>query len=30
MAYDLTRAREHEGDIDVKPPSRRKLHEPHR
>jgi hypothetical protein len=29
MAYDLAQARQHEGDIDVKPVSRRKLHEPH-
>jgi len=29
MAYDLAQARRHEADIDVKPVSRRKLHEPH-
>jgi addiction module HigA family antidote len=29
MAYDLAQARQHEADIDVKPVSRRKLHEPH-
>jgi len=29
MAYDLAQARQHEGDINVKPVSRRKLHEPH-
>jgi plasmid maintenance system antidote protein VapI len=29
MAYDLAQARRHEGDIDVKPVSRRKLHELH-
>jgi antitoxin HigA-1 len=28
MAYDLAQARQHEGDINVKPVSRRKLHEP--
>jgi antitoxin HigA-1 len=28
MAYDLAQARQHEGDIDVKPVTRRKLHEP--
>jgi antitoxin HigA-1 len=28
MAYDLAQAREHEGDINVKSVSRRKLHEP--
>jgi addiction module HigA family antidote len=28
MAYDLTQARQHEGDIRVKPVSRRKLAEP--
>jgi addiction module HigA family antidote len=29
MAYDLAQARRHEADINVKPVSRRKLHEPH-
>ena len=29
MAYDLAQARQHEDDINVKPVSRRKLHEPH-
>ena len=29
MAYDLAQARQHESDINVKPVSRRKLHEPH-
>ena len=29
MAYDLAQARKHEGDIDVKPVTRRRLHEPH-
>jgi addiction module HigA family antidote len=29
MAYDLAQARQHEGDINVKPVTRRKLHEPH-
>jgi plasmid maintenance system antidote protein VapI len=29
MAYDLAQARQHEVDINVKPVSRRKLHEPH-
>jgi len=29
MAYDFARARQHEADINVKPVSRRKLHEPH-
>ena len=29
MAYDLVQARQHEDDINVKPVSRRKLHEPH-
>ena len=29
MAYDLAQARQHEGDIKVKPVTRRKLHEPH-
>jgi hypothetical protein len=29
MAYDLGQARQHESDINVKPVSRRKLHEPH-
>ena len=29
LAYDLAQARQHEGDINVKPVSRRKLHEPH-
>jgi len=29
MADDLAQARQHEADIDVKPVSRRKLHEPH-
>ena len=29
MAHDLARARQHEGDINVKPVIRRKLHEPH-
>jgi addiction module HigA family antidote len=29
MAYDLAQARQHEGDIDVKPVCRRKLQEPH-
>ena len=29
MAYDLAQARQHEADINVKPVSRRKLHEPH-
>ena len=29
MAYDLAQARRHEASIDVKPVSRRKLHEPH-
>ncbi len=29
MAYDLAQARRHEGDINVKPVDRRKLHEPH-
>jgi hypothetical protein len=28
MAYDLAQARRHEGDINVKPVARRKLHEP--
>jgi addiction module HigA family antidote len=28
MAFDLAQARQHEGDINVKPVSRRKLHEP--
>jgi hypothetical protein len=28
MAYDLAQARQHEGEINVKPVSRRKLHEP--
>lgn len=28
MVYDLAHARRHEDDIDVKPVSRRKLHEP--
>src|ERR1700751_2048048 len=29
MAYDLAQARQHEGDISVKPVRRRKLDEPH-
>jgi addiction module HigA family antidote len=29
MAYDLAQARQHEGDINVKPVTRHKLHEPH-
>ena len=29
MVYDLTQARQHQADIDVKPVARRKLHEPH-
>jgi antitoxin HigA-1 len=29
MAYDLAQARQQEADINVKPVSRRKLHEPH-
>jgi addiction module HigA family antidote len=29
MTYDLAKARQREGDINVKPVSRRKLHEPH-
>src|SRR5947209_901581 len=29
IAYDLAQARQHEGDINVKPVTRRKLHEPH-
>jgi addiction module HigA family antidote len=29
MAYDLAQARQHEAEVDVKPVSRRKLHEPH-
>jgi addiction module HigA family antidote len=29
VAYDLARDREHEADINVKPVSRRKLHQPH-
>jgi len=29
MPYDLAQARQHEADLDVKPVSRRKLHEPH-
>ncbi len=29
LAYDLAQARQHEGDINVKPVTRRKLHEPH-
>ena len=29
MAYDLAQARQHESDINVKPVSGRKLHEPH-
>jgi antitoxin HigA-1 len=29
LAYDLAQARQHEGDINVKPVARRKLHEPH-
>jgi hypothetical protein len=29
MAYDLAQARQHEGEIHVKPVSRRKLPEPH-
>jgi antitoxin HigA-1 len=29
MAYDLAQARQHEGDINVKPVSRRKLDAPH-
>jgi len=29
MAYDLAQARQHEGEIDIKPATRRKLHEPH-
>lgn len=29
MAYDLAQARQHEGDINVKPVTRRKRHEPH-
>jgi antitoxin HigA-1 len=29
MAYDLAQARLHEADIDVKPVSRHKPHEPH-
>src|SRR5437899_11636659 len=29
MAYDLAQARQHEGDINVQPASRRKLHEPY-
>jgi antitoxin HigA-1 len=28
MAYDLAQARRHEGDMNVKPVARRKLHEP--
>jgi addiction module HigA family antidote len=28
MAYDLAQARQHEGEIKVKPVARRKLHEP--
>ena len=28
MAYDLAQARQHEGEIKVKPVTRRKLHEP--
>jgi hypothetical protein len=28
MAYNLAQARQREGEIDVKPVSRRKLHEP--
>ena len=28
MAYDLAQARQHEGQINVKPVARRKLHEP--
>jgi len=28
VAYDLAQARRHEGDINVKPGARRKLHEP--
>jgi plasmid maintenance system antidote protein VapI len=29
IAYDLAQVRKHEADINVKPVSRRKLHEPH-
>ena len=29
LAYDLAQARQHEGEINVKPVARRKLHEPH-
>ena len=29
MAYDLAQARQHEGEMDIKPATRRKLHEPH-
>jgi hypothetical protein len=29
MAYDLAQARQHAGEINVKPAARRKLHEPH-
>jgi hypothetical protein len=29
MADDLAQARQHQGDINVKPVTRRKLHEPH-
>jgi len=29
MTYDLAQARQHEADFDVKPVSRRKLHELH-
>ena len=29
MAYDLAQARQHEGDIDVKPVARSKADEPH-
>jgi addiction module HigA family antidote len=29
MAYDLAQARQNEADINVKPVSRRKVHEPH-
>jgi antitoxin HigA-1 len=29
MAYDLAQARQHEGEINVKPAACRKLHEPH-
>jgi antitoxin HigA-1 len=28
MAYDLAQARQHEGDMNVKPVARRKMHEP--